>query len=149
MKKTIFGLFLCAVFLSGCGRMNVDFPPPSDFASVTELFPAAVDGVPMQLTRSGLSQGLAYAYQGVGSVWVYRTNDEASAAAFFDSEVALLFDGFSSVKRWNINGRRQVQAKGGDGYAVGWTNGKWLFLIRAAEKKGFKKLIDVYPWIED
>ncbi len=103
----------------------------------------------MQLTRSGLSQGLAYAYQGVGSVWVYRTNDEASAAAFFDSEVALLFDGFSSVKRWNINGRRQVQAKGGDGYAVGWTNGKWLFLIRAAEKKGFKKLIDVYPWIEN
>ncbi len=103
----------------------------------------------MQLTRSGLSQGLAYAYQGVGSVWVYRTNDEASAAAFFDSEVAPLFDGFSSVKRWNINGRRQVQAKGGDGYAVGWTNGKWLFLIRAAEKKGFKKLIDVYPWIEN
>lgn len=149
MKKMIFGLFLCAVLLSGCGRMNVDFPPPSDFASVTELFPAAVDGVPMQLTRSGLSQGLAYAYQGVGSVWVYRTNDEASAAAFFDSEVALLFDGFSSVKRWNINGRRQVQAKGGDGYAVGWTNGKWLFLIRAAEKKGFKKLIDVYPWIEN
>ena len=120
----IFGLFLCAVFLSGCGRMNVDFPPPSDFASVTELFPAAVDGVPMQLTRSGLSQGLAYAYQGVGSVWVYRTNDEASAAAFFDSEVAPLFDGFSSVKRWNINGRRQVQAKGGDGYAVGWTKEK-------------------------
>lgn len=149
MKKTIFGLFLCAVFLSGCGRMNVDFPPPSDFASVTELFPAAVDGVPMQLTRSGLSQGLAYAYQDIGSVWVYRTNDEASAAAFFDSEVALLFDGFSSVKRWNINGRRQVQAKGSVGYAVGWTNGKWLFLIRAAEKKGFKKLIDVYPWIEN
>ena len=106
MKKTIFGLIFCAVFLPGCGRMNVDFPPPSDSASVTELFPASVDGAPMRLTDSGLSQGLAYAYQGVGSVWVYRTNDEASAAAFFRARLrcASLLCGMSNSVSRNRNG---------------------------------------------
>ncbi len=150
MKKTgLFLIVLTGFFLTGCGRYDVDFPPPSDFAGITELFPEKIDGEPMMQTVSGLDQGLAYAYKGIGSIWVYRTDSDESAAVYFDNNVLPALADASSVRRWNINGKRQVQTKSRDGYSVGWTNGKWLFLIRSPDKTGLKKIIKAYPWIEN
>lgn len=142
-------MVLTGVLLVGCGRYNVNFPPPSDFAGITDLFPERIDGEPMMATVSGFDQGLAYAYKGIGSIWVYRADTRESAAYYFDNSILPVFEGVSSVRSWNINGERQVCARSSEGYSVGWTNGKWLFLIRGSNKTGLKKIIKVYPWIED
>lgn len=150
MKKScLMFAVIAGVLLAGCGRYNVDFPPPSDFAGITDLFPEKIDGEPMVATVSGLDQGLAYAYKGIGSIWVYRADADEAAAAYFDNHILPMLGNASSVRRWNINGKRQVRAKSRDGYAVGWTNGKWLFLIRSSDKAGLKKIVKAYPWIEN
>lgn len=148
-NRNLFGIIFASLVLAGCGRYNVDFPPPSDFAGIAELFPEKIDGEPMMRTVSGLDQGLAYAYKGIGSIWVYRTDSQESAAFYFDTNVRQLLNESSSVKSWNINGNRQIQTHSRDGYSVGWTNEKWLFLIRSPNKFGLKKIIKAYPWIEN
>lgn len=148
-KRSFMFLIIAGALLTGCGRYNVDFPPPSDFAGITDLFPERIDGEPMLATVSGLDQGVAYAYKGIGSIWVYRADSDESAAAYFDNNILPMLEESSSVRRWNINGKRQVQVKSRDGHTVGWTNGKWLFLIRSSGKTGLKKMIKAYPWIED
>lgn len=146
--KRILVVLLCFAGLVSCGRYNVDFPPPSDFASLTELFPEKIDGKPMMLTVSGLDQGLSYAYQGIGSIWVYRANDTEEAALYFDSQIMALFQNYRSCRHWVINGARQVQIREEEGFSVGWTNGKWVFLLRSSSERGLKKLVESYPWIE-
>ncbi len=149
MKKFFVLMCLSLAFIS-CSKYNTNIAPPPDGATIEMVFPEKISKVVGEPSQNpSFNVGVEYVYENLGTIWVYNASTENDALYFANKKIIPMVKNMP-IKSTNITNKKyHISAKKGDNRLFAWNNGKWIFMIKAKDKRSFKKIVKAFPWIED
>lgn len=155
-KKKIFSKLLLVVLIgltTACGSSyNTDFAPPSENASIDDVFPATIDGMERQIENIKLPaefEGIKAFYgEKQISIDVVRITQPDQVDRFVNEFLVPEIDKLQTNFRGNINGKWYGKGTGEDGSKVyAWINSNWAFYLQAQNEELFDKAIEEFKFI--
>ncbi len=147
--KRVFVAFCIVFSFVSCSKYNTNIEPPIDSSTVDMVFPKKISGKVGELSLNpSFDVGVEYVYKNLGTIWVYNASTDEAAIEFFQSELSPLVSKMPSKFQWRKNNYCQVMGKESGRILFAWNNQKWLFMIKAKDKRSFKKIVRKFIWIE-